>query len=470
MDPKPLSWVLEAVSGRTRAGTRGLPGVEIRGVSTDSREIREGDLFVALSGPNHDGHDHVGTALDRGAAAVVTSRDVRNLGGHRDRPVIRVSDTRAALGRLARRYRQELTATIVAVTGSNGKTTVKDMIAHLAEPVGPVVKAKKSYNNDIGLPLTLLSMDASTRVGVLEMGTNHPGEIGALCRIARPDLGVVTNVGEAHLAGFGGILGVAEEKGALVESLPEHGMAFLNHEDFHCREMSRRARCASVRFGFDPSAALWGLRRRRTPDGLSFFLYGKMEMSVPVPGLHNAMNALAATGVAMRLGVGPAEIRDRFLSFALPEMRLSRRRIDGVTLVNDAYNANPASVAVAVEELRAEPAEGRRILVIGDMFELGEYTSRLHRQVGRRAARAGIDLIWAIGEHAREVEKGARSVVRWTGEFVRSPGTDEAARAVPVEIQPGDVVLVKGSRRMRLERVVERLAEVAAGGRVPSVA
>jgi len=336
------------------------------------------------------------------------------------------------------------------------------------EPVGRVVKAEKSFNNDVGLPLTLLAMDRETKVGVVEMGTNHPGEIAALCRIARPDLGIVTNVGEAHLSGLGGILDVAEEKGSLVQALPEHGMAFLNYEDFHCREMARRARCPVITFGSDPSADLWSLRRRRVEDGISFYLYGKMEMRLRVFGLHNSLNALAAIGVALRLGVAPTTIRDRLTTFTLPDMRLERKSVNGVTLINDAYNANPVSVGAAIDELRAIPSDGRRILVLGDMFELGEYAARLHRQVGRRAARAGIDTIWAIGEYAEEVARGAASIQRWTGEQYRSSTTEEAVSSIPVSPRPGDVVLVKGSRGMRLERLFTRLAALPAGSEVPS--
>jgi len=468
MDPKPLSWVLEAVGGRAFPAVDGFPRVKIRGVSIDSREVREGDLFIALAGERTDGHEHVADAFRRGAVAALISKDIENLGGFRDRAVIRVRDTRHALGRLAAWYRRELKAVIVGVTGSNGKTTVKDLVAHLLAPVGPVVSAEKSFNNDVGLPLTLLSMDRETKVGVVEMGTNHPGEIAALCRIARPDLGVVTNVGEAHLSGLGGILDVAEEKGSLVDALPEHGMAFLNYEDFHCREMARRARCPVITFGPDPSADLWCLRRRRVEEGISFYLYGKMEMRLPVFGLHNCMNTLAAIGVALRLGVPPMTIRDRLTTFSAPDMRLNRQVVNGVTLINDAYNANPVSVGAAIDELRAIRSEGRRILVLGDMFELGEYSARLHRQVGRRAARAGIDTIWAIGEHAEEVARGADSITRWTGEQYRSPTTEDAVQSIPVSPRPGDVVLVKGSRGMRLERLYTRLAELPAGAEVPS--
>jgi UDP-N-acetylmuramoyl-tripeptide--D-alanyl-D-alanine ligase len=468
MDPKPLTWVLESVRGQAASTVDGLPNVKIRGVSTDSRAVREGDLFVALAGDRYDGHDYVAAAFRRGAAAALIHRDIQDLGGFRDRPVIRVEDTRSALGDLARCHRRELPTCIVAVTGSNGKTTVKDLAAHLLEPVGPVVKAQKSYNNDVGLPLTLLSMDRETRVGVVEMGTNHPGEIAALCRIARPDVGIVTNVGEAHLEGFGGILGVAEEKGSLIEALPESGIAFVNYEDYHCREMERRTSCPVVRFGFDPSADLWGLRRARKTGGINFYLYGKMEIQLGVPGLHNAMNALAAVGVALHFGVSPEVIQARLRTFTLPDMRLTTRRVNGVTVVNDAYNANPTSVAAAIEELRAAPADGRRILVIGDMHELGEFAGRLHRQVGRRASRAGIHVVWAVGEHAGEVESGCRSVGRWEGSFFRAGSTEQALESVPFEPAEGDVVFVKGSRGMRLERIYERLVELSVGERVPS--
>jgi UDP-N-acetylmuramoyl-tripeptide--D-alanyl-D-alanine ligase len=294
---------------------------------------------------------------------------------------------------------------------------------------------------------------------VVEIGTNNPGEIAALCRIARPEIGVVTNVGEAHLAGLGGILDVAKEKGALVEALPASGMAFLNYEDFHCREMARRARCPVVRFGFDPSADLWGLKRRRVEGGISFYLYGKMEMRLLVHGLHNAMNSLAAIGVALRLGVAPEEIRQRLATFRLPDMRLTPRHVNGVVLVNDAYNANPASVGAAVEELRAIRVPGRKVIVLGDMRELGEHAPRLHRHVGRRAARAGFDVIWAVGKHAAEVARGALSVHRYEGELRTSADAEEALEAELPAVAPGDAVLVKGSRALRLERLHGRFEE-----------
>jgi UDP-N-acetylmuramoyl-tripeptide--D-alanyl-D-alanine ligase len=247
-----------------------------------------------------------------------------------------------------------------------------------------------------------------------------------------------------------------------VESLPEDGMAFLNHEDFLCLEMARRARCPTVRFGFDTSADLWGVRRMRAPGGIAFHLYGKMEMYLPVPGLHNAMNALAAIGVALRCGVEPGTIQERLRTARLPEMRLSSTRVGGVTLINDAYNANPGSVDAAIAELAGTPCEGQKTLVIGDMFELGAYAEQLHRKVGSRAAAAGIHRVWAVGEHAEDVERGLYSVERWNGEFHLSPSTEVAEQEAPFELEPGDTVLVKGSRRMRMERLFELLRSLAA--------
>ncbi len=463
MDPRPVTWVLEAVgngsNGRACSATNG----RVTGVSTDSRLVREGDLYVALNGEKFDGHDFVGSAFARGAAAALISKDIDDLGGVRDRPVIRVDDTRRALIQLATAHRRTLDTEIIAVTGSNGKTTVKDLIAHLLAGKGRVARAPRSFNNNIGLPLTILAMDSGTHFGVVEMGTNAPGEIAELCRIAAPDCGIVTNVGPAHLEGLGGIQGVAEEKSALVEALPETGMAFLNYEDYHCREMVRLARCPAATFAFDPSADIWGLKRRRVPNGVAFFLYGKMEMALNVPGLHNAMNALAAAGVALRYGVAPDEIRDRLATFELREMRLRRREVGGVTLINDAYNANPASVSAAIEELRSLPGDGRRILILGDMFELGGHSRQLHRKMGRSAARAGIHQVWAVGRQAGEVGRGLASVSRWKGQFHPSPTTDDAMGRIPFDLAPGDMVLVKGSRRMRLERVHDRIVEELEG-------
>ena len=284
MDPRPVTWVLDAVGNGGNGYACSTTVGRVSGVSTDSRVVSEGDLYVALEGEKFDGHDFVGAAFANGAAAALISRDVDDLGGVRDRPVIRVDDTRKALARLATAHRRTLDTEIIAVTGSNGKTTVKDLVAHLLAGKGRVARAPKSFNNAIGLPLTILAMDHRTRFGVVEMGTNAPGEIAELCRIAAPDCGIVTNVGPAHLEGLGGIQGVAEEKGALVEALPKTGMAFLNYEDYHCREMVRLANCPAATFAFDPSSDVWGLKRRRTPGGVSFYLYGKMEMTMQLAG------------------------------------------------------------------------------------------------------------------------------------------------------------------------------------------
>ncbi len=466
MDPRSLSWVLEAVG---EGSLDGDARVEVTGVRIDSREVREGDLFVAIAGDRTDGHRYVAEAFRRGARAAVVARDVPEADGA---PLLRVPDTRRALGLIARAYRRECGATIVAITGSNGKTTTKEFTAHLLGAVGKVVKAAKSYNNDIGVPLTLLSMDAATKFCVVEMGTNHPGEIAALCRIAEPDIGVVTNVSRAHLEGFGDILAIAEEKGALIEALPAHGFGFVNDDDFHCREMERRARCPVARFGRTAGADVYGLAVRRLAGGIAFRLFVKAEVFLPVPGLHNVMNALAAIGVALRCGVPASAIVGRLRTVVLPEMRLATERIEGVTLINDAYNANPASVAAAIEELAETPAEGRRILVLGEMCELGEAGAACHEEAGRRAGLAGIGTVFAVGRYAAEVERGLCSVEHWNGAFFSAPSTEAALTGLPFDVEPGDTVLVKGSRRMALERLCERIRDEALRmpGRVVQVA
>jgi UDP-N-acetylmuramoyl-tripeptide--D-alanyl-D-alanine ligase len=465
MDPRQVAWVLESV-GEASLGGEGN-GV-IGGVSTDSRTTREGDLFVALKGDRTDGHRHVAEALHHGASAALISSDLADLGGFGDRAVIRVPDTRVALGRIAARYRSELDVRIVAVTGSNGKTTTKDLTARVLEAAGTVVKAAHSYNNDIGLPLTLLSMGSTTRFGVVEMGTNHPGEIARLCRIAAPDVGIVTTVSEAHLEGLGGLAEVAEEKGALVEALPPHGMAFINWDNWLCQEMERRACCPVVRCGFDTSADLWGTMRKRRPSGIAFHLYAKVEIVVPFPGFHNASNALFAIGVGLHAGLPATTIRDRLAGAVLPDMRMAVSVVGGVTLINDAYNANPGSVEAAILELEATRTTGRRILVLGEMGELGERSADLHREAGRQAGDAGISAVWAIGPHAGDVEKGLSSVERWNGSFWAAADTAEALSGLPFDVETGDTVLVKGSRRMQMERVFDRIREMAArtGGRV----
>ncbi len=420
--------------------------VPLQGVCTDTRRLRPGQLFVALQGPNFDGHDFVPAALEAGAAACLVSRPLAS-------PGIVVEDTRRALGELARAWRRRFALPVVAVTGSNGKTTVKEMLAAILASQGETLATRGNLNNDIGVPLTLFELDAGHRAAVIEMGANHPGEIAWLVSLARPEVALVTNAGPAHLEGFGSIEGVARAKGEIFAGLPEHGTAVINADDDYAplwRELAgaRRILTFGLRNKADVSAE-WQATRRgsrlrvRTPAG-------DFETELPLPGEHNVMNALAATAAALAAGVAPPAI-----GAALATVRGAPGRLQikagpaGSTLLDDTYNANPASLAAALRVLRGFP--GRHLLALGDMGELGPEAEALHAAAGRLAREAGVACLVAVGPMAAAAAGAFGSGARICA------SREEAVAVLREMLQREDVLLVKGSRASRMDEVVAAL-------------
>jgi UDP-N-acetylmuramoyl-tripeptide--D-alanyl-D-alanine ligase len=435
------------------AGARAIAGVTI-----DSREAQEGDLFVALPGTKVDGSSFAADAMRRGAVAAIVPVDAPPLPPDlADRAQIRVKFPRKALGDLAAAHRRTLRCPVVGITGSNGKSSTREMIAKVLEPLGPVVQSIRSYNNDLGVPLTILRADASTAALVVEMGTNRRGDIAQLCGIARPDVGVVTNVCAAHLEGLGSEDGVAEEKGALVRSIPADGYAVLNGADPRVARMAMLSAGRAISYAVDDSSAdVWGTSTRRTARGVEVWLYGKMPLFLPVPGVHNAWNAMAAAAVGLVHGVDPAEIRARLRGVRLPSLRMQRVTFRGVTIVLDCYNANPGSLAAGVEELAARAATGRRVLVVGDMLELGRRTEELHLDAGRRIG-GRVDELWCVGPFARLIRDAAVEAGLAPDRAHWSPTVEHALAEPLVAPARGDVLLLKASRGMRLERLADVL-------------
>jgi UDP-N-acetylmuramoyl-tripeptide--D-alanyl-D-alanine ligase len=364
--------------------------------------------------------------------------------------VILVPSTRAALGLLAKGYRRSLPLRVIAITGTNGKTTTKEMLG-LALGPGAVVPPR-SFNNDIGVPLTLLKASRNDSVCVVEIGTNAPGEVAALADIAGPDVGIVLNVGEGHLEGLGDLEGVAREKGALVEALGPEGCAILNHDDPRTRAMARRCRGYVLTFGLTPEADVFGGLPRASGRGVSFLFLNRRRVRLPVIGIHNAMNALAAASAAMWLGRGPEEVCERLESYRGVPMRLSLEQVGQVRLIRDCYNANPRSLLAAIGEL-TRTAGGRRVLVLGDMLELGARSASLHEAAGRSAAASGVQVLWAIGPRAERAADAARAA--GMREVFWSPDVETALERPPFEPRSRDRILFKGSRGMRLERVAD---------------
>lgn len=436
--------------------------VFVKRVVTDSRQVEAGDLFVAIVGERVDGHQFIAEATSKGAVACLCNKGCVDLlsSGCGDSAVTRlvVDDTIRALGQLAAHYRRNVmhvATVVVAVTGTNGKTTTKCMIDHVLCDSFTGKAAPRSFNNHIGVPLTLLSADAQDRYLIVEIGSNSPGEVACLAEIAAPNAGVITSIGEAHLQGFGGVEAVAAEKASLLKHVNPHGLSVVNIDRAQIEPYLSTAACARVlTIGVNPVAQLSVAGATGDIHGTSFVLDRRYRIELPMPGLHHATNAAAAFAVARWFGVAPERIIERFRSFVPLEGRTRTLHADGVTLVDDSYNANPASMAAAIDTLR-RAAAGRRILVMGDMLELGAESAAFHRQIVGHVWDAGIDVLIAVGPATSEA---AREICR------RHPQTRivlcEEANAASDElmalIQHGDTVWVKGSRAIQLDRVVRR--------------
>jgi UDP-N-acetylmuramoyl-tripeptide--D-alanyl-D-alanine ligase len=456
-----LAEVASAVGGAAVGGTVAGDGeTAVTGaVTVDSRTVAPGDLFVALPGDRVDGHDFLAAAAGAGAIAALTTRPDGAL------PCIVVDDTLAALGRLAAEVHRRLTAAglrTVGITGSSGKTSTKDLLGQVLAASGRTVSPPGSYNNDIGLPLTVLSADADTRFLVLEMGSRGPGHIARLCRVARPQIGVVLNVGSAHLGEFGSPEGIAQAKGELVEALPEDGTAVVNADDPRVLGMAPRTRARVVTVGRGADADVRATGVALDDAARARFTLAAAGEEHPVTlqfvGEHQVANALSAAGAALAAGMHPGEVAAA-LSAAVPRSRWRMevaRRPDGVTVVNDAYNANPESMRAALAALAGLPGT-RRIAVLGGMAELGPGAAAEHERLGRDAVAAGADLIVAVGADALGIATGARAA-GLTGEGSVHVPDRAAARALLSEVlRPGDVVLVKASRSYGLEQLAEDL-------------
>jgi len=434
-----------------------------RGVSTDTRTLREGDLFVAIPGPNFDGGRFAAAAVERGAAGVL----LEDRGGApppgihelpRDTPVLHHPSPRAALSGLASFQRARLSAPVVGVTGSCGKTTTKNILVELLSTRLPAVGSPDSFNNDIGVPHTLFLADDESRAVVVEMGTNHPGEIEALCRTARPTAGIVTCVGASHLEGLGSVEGVAREKAALVRSLPAEGFCVLNADCRWTTAMRGLTRAEVITFSLEGDGRLNATDVWTHAGGTTFRLEGR-EVTSPLLGLHNVQNLLAALAACRGLGIELDAVLPAVSRLKACRRRLERIQAGTVTVIDDSYNANPESARASVRVLAGLHGHARRVLVLGDMLELGAVAEAEHERIGREAAAAGIDLLVTVGELARTAADGAIGGGLRRENVLRFPDSAAASVDLPALVRPDDVVLVKGSNRNRLDRLVERLVE-----------
>ncbi|MBN2133326.1 MAG: UDP-N-acetylmuramoyl-tripeptide--D-alanyl-D-alanine ligase [Sedimentisphaerales bacterium] len=441
------------------------------GVSTDSRTVRPGDCFFAIAGEQFDGHDYVGRALAQGAACAVVSGDADE-GEAAGKPVLKVPDTVAALGDLAREYRHVNSFQVVAITGSVGKTTTRQIVFHVLSQKFRARQARKNFNNTIGLPLTLLDAEPEDEIIVAELGANRPGEIAYLTRIARPEVAVVTNVYPAHLEGFGTLETIVREKVSIAEGLSDEGLLIVNADIEPLAEAARKTGKPLRTFGTSAEADYRVENVTLAGFSSTFTIRGR-EMHLPLPGPGNVANALAAWAVCDRLGVTLDEFAAALESLSGVAMRTEPVQIAALTIISDCYNASPASMnnALAVlVSLRGAPksAGGRRLVFIcGEMAELGPQTESLHAELGKAVARAGVDLLLTVGKPPQTTARLARETARHelrTRCFDDTPAICDNLEAL---IEKDDIILVKGSRTARLERVVDRLHELFAGAAGP---
>jgi len=446
-----------------------LPTVSIAGVSTDSRTAGVNDLFFAIRGPRFDGHDYVGAALERGAVAAVVATSSSQAVAEQLRlsdvrlpdtaVLIEVNDTVAALGRLAAYHRRQLAAEVIAVVGSNGKTTTKAMVHHILSGRMRGRSSPRSYNNEIGVPLTLLSAEQADEYLVVEIGTNAPGEGATLGELAEPDMVVITSIAEEHLEGLGDLEGVAAEECSILDTLRGKGFAAVNIESPTVRRHLPSDGVHVATFGAHPDADVRLGDAGYEAPWLRFTLNERFPFRLRMVGDHNAVNAAGAVTIARRLGFDFAEAAVRLESFVPPPMRNEIIELAGVTLINDAYNANPRSATAAIEVLRQMPCRGQRVAVLGEMRELGPRSAELHRRLAARLVEGGVGRVLLVGEVAGVMHDALTGGGLFGPAVERTENVDDCLERLATSLEAGDVVLLKASRAVELDNLVEPLRE-----------
>jgi UDP-N-acetylmuramoyl-tripeptide--D-alanyl-D-alanine ligase len=423
--------------------------VTFSGITTDSRQVRPGMLFAALSGKTFDGHDYINKAVELGAVGIMASR-----GALAPVPLLQVEDVLTALGTLARHWREQCCAKTVGITGSNGKTTVKEMIASILRMSGSVLATDGNFNNELGLPLTLFRLDKSHDYAVIEMGASNPGDIAYLAKIAQPDVGVITNIGPAHLQGFVDIDGVARAKGELFAALPENGTAVMNAAEPWVGLWQGLNSAKSVQFfnGTNNNGNNGHVTAKREVDGCKVTTPdGSFTLQLPLPGEHNLTNALTATAVCLALGVSLADIKAGLETVKPVPGRLSLQHSNsGWTVIDDTYNANPASLYAALQVLATQ--NGEPWLVLGDMKELGNDSRKMHAELGEAARLLGVKRLFALGDASEA------TVTAFGDHAAHFNSRDGLIKALRSELKPGVACLVKGSRSMGMEHVVQAIS------------
>jgi UDP-N-acetylmuramoyl-tripeptide--D-alanyl-D-alanine ligase len=455
MDPLPFSQIAQFANTRL---VQGQPDTVVSRVSTDSRTLHPGDLFVALRGENFDGHLFIEQAQARGAAGAMVERSWKGTLPETF-ALLQVQDTLVGYQSLAANYRKSLPLKVVAITGSNGKTSTKDFLAATLARKFRVTKTEGNFNNHIGLPQTMLTATSDDEAGVWEIGMNHPGEIALLASFARPDVAIITNIGLAHIEFMGSREAIALEKGALAKAVSKEGTVILNADDPFSSRIAERSRARVIFAGIE-KGSVRATELRQSAEGCEFtILEGahRCRAKLPVPGAHMVLNAILAVATGRVLGLSLEECAAGLATTPLTKARLQIKEINGIRFIDDSYNANPDSMKAALRTLVELESDRRRIAVLGQMSELGQESDRGHREVGECAAELGIDLLIAVGPVGASIARAAEKAGLEKSHWVDVP--EQAAEFLATIVSPGDLILVKGSRSARMERVLEAFAK-----------
>lgn len=462
---KPLVWTTDDILKATGGNLASKQGSPFRGFYIDSRETTKESVFVAIRGKNHDGHAFLTDVMEKGCTGIMVCDDalpgLRNLlETYPEVTAFSVRDTTKALSDLARFQRNRADIRVVAITGSSGKTSTRAMTAGIMSEGFKTLSTRGNFNNDIGLPLTLFRLSSFHEWAVLELGASGPGEISALADICRPDIGIITNIGPAHLEGFGSIEGVARAKSELIHSLGDKGTGILNADDPFLKALAGESKKRIVTYGTDLSCDVRGSLTEARADRIIFDLFlpdSRERVEIMTPGPFMMMNALASAAAAWVAGISPEKIREGLEAFRPEKGRLNViKTVTGANLIDDTYNANPTSMLAAMDTLLSVRGKGRCFLVCGDMLELGEMSPELHEKIGRAAAEKKIDSVFVCGSFSENVKAGALKG-GMPGSRIHTVDKKELARLIEASAGPGDWVLVKGSRSMRMEEIIESL-------------
>jgi UDP-N-acetylmuramoyl-tripeptide--D-alanyl-D-alanine ligase len=464
MNTSAVMTIDEALQATGGSLIRGAAEKIFQGVSTDSRTLQEGNLFVCLRGENFDGHRFLSAAAT--AAGFVIQKDAGEgiIAAQEQRPVIVVADTLSALGDIARCWRKKFNVPVIAVTGSSGKTTTKEMTAQILGDGQNVLKTEGNFNNRVGLPLTLLRLTGRHDVAVVEMGTNLPGEIECLTRIAEPDIGLITNIGAAHLEKLKSLGGIREEKGALFASMNRDGIAVINRDDREVEILARRWQGKRITFGWKRGADISAHDVRRTdPAGIAFQLrtgQGRRQVHMQIAGIHHLYNALGAAAASLAFGEDLDRICRGLESFRGVPGRFDVQTLkNGAYVIDDTYNANPLSVREALKALHELRGGADSAVILGDMLELGARAGQWHRKIGRLIAETGVQSLVLLGDHRRDTATGAMERGMTASRIFFCDGPEQARDYLKRSLKPGDWVLVKGSRKMKMERIIGIMIE-----------